>query len=305
MFATRWLCSSGDQLFVLINRNGSDVLRQPLLQVSALVGSTVIDCYSGQTITAKTSAPDFAVSVAVEVAGFACVWVGSGGSAPSSAFLTAMSELTAVPLADLSNNWTAAHTVAPPHVFTPLPIQQPAGMVLVPGGEFNFTSSGIEIEGPDGYGVDFQFPWENSTQRVHASVLLMPPLWVDEFPVTNSQWRDYITASSYVPVDDTYYLAFWHKPGFNISGDDGARPVTWVSPEEAAGPCCRCVTLRRSRPQQRTARSTAVACRAHGSGSARQADPATTPRSPGATIPLQRSLRPRRTLTQSRPPPTA
>lgn len=146
-----------------------------------------------------------------------------------------MSRLTAVPLADFNNTWTAAHTVAPAHAWTPLPSQQPAGMVLVPGGVFNFTTNGIEIEGPEGYGADFQFPWENITQRTHASVLQMPPLWVDEYPVTNSQWLDYITASSYVPTDDSYYLAFWAQPGFNVSGEDGRRPVTWVSPEEAAG----------------------------------------------------------------------
>jgi iron(II)-dependent oxidoreductase len=243
IFATRWLCGSGDQLFIVINRSGKDVLSQPLLQVSAPLGSMAIDCYSGQTIYARTSTLDFAVSVAAEAAGFACVWIGGSSSAPSSSFLASMSKLTAVPLAELSNTWTAAHTVAPAHVWTPLPIQQPAGMVLVPGGVFNFTTNGIEIEGPDDFGVDFQFPWENITQRTHASVLHMPSLWVDVFPVTNSQWQDYVTASAYAPADATYYLHFWSKPGFNISGDDGRRPVTWVSPEEAAGAHARRVTF--------------------------------------------------------------
>ena len=108
-------------------------------------------------------------------------------------------------------------------------------MILVPGGVFNFSTKGVEIEGPDDYGVDFQFPWENSTQRSHSAVLHMPPLFVDQFPVTNMQWSDYIKASSYKPADDNYYLSWWSTPGFNISGDDGYRPVTWVSPQEAAG----------------------------------------------------------------------
>jgi hypothetical protein len=146
-----------------------------------------------------------------------------------------MASLTNTPLADLSNTWVAAHTVAPPHASTPIPAQPPPGMLLVPGGVFNFTTDGIEIEGPDGYGVDFQFPWENVTQRTHTQLLQMPPLWVDEYPVTNSQWSEYMNASSYVPADDTYYLAFWSRAGFNMSGDDGYRPVTWVSPQEAAG----------------------------------------------------------------------
>lgn len=51
------------------------------------------------------------------------------------------------------------------------------------------------------------------------------------------QWSDYIKASSYKPADDNYYLSWWSTPGFNISGDDGYRPVTWVSPQEAADYC--------------------------------------------------------------------
>ena len=235
VFATRWLTSSGDQLFLIINRSGKDWPSLPLLEISAPVGSAVINCYSGETIIPSTTTTDFTAAAAAEAAGFACVWAGSGTSAPSSAFLSSMASLTNTPLADLSNTWVAAHTVAPPHASTPIPAQPPPGMLLVPGGVFNFTTDGIEIEGPDGYGVDFQFPWENVTQRTHTQLLQMPPLWVDEYPVTNSQWSEYMNASSYVPADDTYYLAFWSRAGFNMSGDDGYRPVTWVSPQEAAG----------------------------------------------------------------------
>ena len=235
VFATRWLTSSGDQLFLIINRSGKDWPSLPLLEISAPVGSAVINCYSGETIIPSTTTTDFTAAAAAEAAGFACVWAGSGTSAPSSAFLSSMASLTNTPLADLSNTWVAAHTVAPPHASTPIPAQPPPGMILVPGGVFNFTTNGIEIEGPDGYGVDFQFPWENVTQRTHTQLLQMPPLWVDEYPVTNRQWSEYMNASSYVPADDTYYLAFWSRAGFNMSGDDGYRPVTWVSPQEAAG----------------------------------------------------------------------
>lgn len=90
-----------------------------------------------------------------------------------------MSSLTRVPLALIDNTWVAQHTVSPPHQFTPIPAQPPPGMILVSGGVFNFSTKGVEIEGPDDYGVDFQFPWENSTQRSHSAVLHMPPLFVD------------------------------------------------------------------------------------------------------------------------------
>jgi hypothetical protein len=249
VFATRWLGSTGDQLFIIINRSGRDWPKQPIINVSAAIGSVVIDCYLGEEIMDWTTT-DFTVSVAVEALGFACVWIGDNNSTsrPSYSFLSSMSKLTAVPLAHLDNTWTALHTVAAPHVFTPIHTQPPPGMVLVPGGVFNFTTTGAEIEGPDHFGVDFQFPWEIITQRAHSAVLHMPPLFVDEFPVTNLQWNEYVKASSYTPADDNYYLAWWRKAGFNISGDDGLRPVTWVSPDEAAGAItafvCRASLLR-------------------------------------------------------------
>jgi iron(II)-dependent oxidoreductase len=234
VFCTRWLTPSGDQLFIIINRSGKDWPAQALLQVSAAVGSVVMDCYHGEVLMDWTTA-DFTVDVAAEALGFACVWVGNSSRTPSQDFLAAMSSLTRDPLAHMDNTWVAQHTVSPPHQFTLIHSQPPPGMILVPGGVFNFTTKGVEIEGPDDYGVDFQFPWEKVTQRTHSSILQMPPLFVDEFPVTNMQWFDYIKASSYKPVDDNYYLSWWSKPDFNISGDDGYRPVTWVSPEEAAG----------------------------------------------------------------------
>ena len=39
VFCTRWLAPSGDQLFIVINRSGKDWPAQPLLRVSAAVGS--------------------------------------------------------------------------------------------------------------------------------------------------------------------------------------------------------------------------------------------------------------------------
>ncbi len=236
IFCSRWLSPAGDQLFVVINRSGKDWPKFPILRVSAPLGSVVIDCYLGVENAGWTTA-EYNVSLAVEALGFSCVWVGSNSSSskPSDSFLSSMARLTAVPLSHLDNTWTAQHTVAAPHTFTPIPGQTPPGMIFVPGGTFNFTTKGVEIEGPDNYGVDFQFPWESVTQRVHSHVLRMPPLYVDEFPVTNAQWLEYIKASSYAPADDNYYLAWWSKEGFNVSGDDGHRPVTWVSPDEAAG----------------------------------------------------------------------
>jgi len=155
VFATRWLSSSGDQLFILINRSGKDLSSQPLLQISADSWISRHQLFSGETINPKTAAPNFAVSVSAEAAGFACVWIGSSDRSPSSVFLSSMSNLTTTPLAELSNTWVAAHTVAQAHLPTAIPRQQPPGMILVPGGVFNFTTNGIEIEGPDGYGVDF------------------------------------------------------------------------------------------------------------------------------------------------------
>lgn len=85
------------------------------------------------------------------------------------------------------------------------------GMVPVPGGAFLFSTRGVEIEGAPGLGVDIQLPWEEEPGRFFpkphsAHRLQMPPLWADQFPVTNGAYASYLAASNFTPADQEHWL---------------------------------------------------------------------------------------------------
>jgi formylglycine-generating enzyme required for sulfatase activity len=114
---------------------------------------------------------------------------------------------------------------------TPAAQTAPPGMVKVPGAEFDFKVTGIEIEGFNWEGVDFQYPWENSPRRSHQHRLTLRSFYIDKYPVTNAEFKKFMEASHYHPRDDHNFLCDW-KNGAPEPGWEN-KPVTWVSLEDA------------------------------------------------------------------------
>src|SRR5207249_742195 len=81
-------------------------------------------------------------------------------------------------------------------------VNAPAGMLRIPGGNFLFEVSGIEIEGENQIGVDVQYPWENVARRAHKSVVQIKTFHMDRYPVTNAGFREFLQATKYRPADD-------------------------------------------------------------------------------------------------------
>jgi formylglycine-generating enzyme required for sulfatase activity len=104
-------------------------------------------------------------------------------------------------------------------------------MIRIPGGEFLFAVNGIEIEGSDDIGLDVQYPWEDSARRYHEHRMQIASFYIDEYPVTNAGFKEFLDASHYHPKDDLNFLRDWK----NGSYPDGwaNKPVTWVSIEDA------------------------------------------------------------------------
>lgn len=75
---------------------------------------------------------------------------------------------------------------------TKLATASPSGMVTVPAANYSFVVKGIEIEGDDGHGVDVQFPWETKPGREHSKTLVVGPLYMDKFPVTNDDYAQFV-----------------------------------------------------------------------------------------------------------------
>jgi formylglycine-generating enzyme required for sulfatase activity len=57
------------------------------------------------------------------------------------------------------------------------------------------------------------------------------PFFIDKYPVTNAQFKQFIDATHYAPKDSINFLRDWKNGGFPQGWDN--RPVTWVSLEDA------------------------------------------------------------------------
>jgi formylglycine-generating enzyme required for sulfatase activity len=104
-------------------------------------------------------------------------------------------------------------------------------MVAIPQADFLFKVEGIEIEGANDAGVDVQYPWEDLPRRFHENRVHIHAFYLDKFPVTNEQFKQFINASHYRPKDDLNFLRDW-KDGDYPQGW-AQKPVTWVSLEDA------------------------------------------------------------------------
>jgi hypothetical protein len=104
-------------------------------------------------------------------------------------------------------------------------------MLRIPGGNFLFEVSGIEIEGDNQIGVDVQYPWENAARRAHSSKVQIKSFYMDRYPVTKAAFKAFLDAAKYRPSDDHNFLKDWKNGSF----PDGwaNKPVTWVSLEDA------------------------------------------------------------------------
>jgi formylglycine-generating enzyme required for sulfatase activity len=147
------------------------------------------------------------------------------------ALMRRMAEMTKKPLADFSHQPTILHQTIVATPSTAPAAEAPDGMVKIPGGSFDFKVLGTEIEGSASPGVDVQYPWEDSPRRFHEKVLQVAPFFIDKFPVTNAQFKQFLSATHYAPSDPINFLRDWKDSGFPQGWDN--RPVTWVSLEDA------------------------------------------------------------------------
>ena len=90
---------------------------------------------------------------------------------------------------------------------------------------------GIEIEGGNDIGVDVQYPWENMPRRFHEHKLQIKPFYIDKYPVTNQEFKQFLNASNYHPKDDLNFLRDWNNGTYPEGWTN--KPVTWVSLEDA------------------------------------------------------------------------
>ncbi|SEP21119.1 formylglycine-generating enzyme family protein [Amycolatopsis saalfeldensis] len=236
VFASKW--PGGERtLWTLVNRSGQ-AAEGNQLAVPHQAGLRYYDVYHGVELRPRVAGGTATLSFTIEAEGFGAVLAGPDSALPQGfgGFLREMRRMTAKPLSSFS---TANITV--PQKMTPIRPAvprggTPPGMVAIPAADFPFTVSGTEIEGPDGFGVDVQYPWESRPARNHSHVLSIRAFHIDRTEVTNEQYRQFLAATGYHPRDDHNFLKDWDWPAARqprYRSGWAAKPVTWVSIEDA------------------------------------------------------------------------
>ncbi len=97
-------------------------------------------------------------------------------------------------------------------------METPDGMVRIPAGPYVFQQAD-----PDGF---LQEPDHSEPQKV-----VMEEFFIDKYPVTNRQYKQFLEASTYQPEDTLNYLKNWQNGTYPEGKAD--YPVVYVSIEDA------------------------------------------------------------------------
>jgi formylglycine-generating enzyme required for sulfatase activity len=230
VFASRW--PLGDStVWTIVNRNEFD-LDGPEMEVAAEPGRRYFDLYHGVELQPERHGDRLVVSFALEAKGFGAI-LSTTHSLDDEArrLMGEMKSLTAKPLSSYSHEWTPLSQQMAASATTTPAESEPPGMVRIPGGEFLFTVRGTALEGADGIEADVQYPWENSPRNEHQHVMSVGAFWMDKYPVTNGQFKQFLDASHYHPQDDGHFLRDWRNGTYPPGWEN--KPVTWISREDA------------------------------------------------------------------------
>lgn len=229
VFASRFP-SHHDVLWTLVNRNEYDVSGTQL-SVPNSTGVHFYHLWHGKEIKPEVAGTTANLSFEVEGLGYGAVLAASEPPGWLHDLMQFMSVRSLRPLNSYSREWKAV-----PQTIVEIPITRPvasvpSGMIRIPGGQFDFRVSGIEVEGGNDPGVDVQYPWETAPRRFHQHRVHVNTFYMDRTPVTNEQFKGFLDAAHYHPKDDHNFLRSW-KNGIYPDGW-GNKPVTWVSIEDA------------------------------------------------------------------------
>ncbi len=219
----------GQTLWLLVNRSGHDATGVQL-RVPAAAGTHFYDLWHGVELPAAAVS---AISFEIERHGYGAILAVESSTLPEKvhALLPRMRERAKTRLADLSDQWKCLPQKIVDIPRTAPALKAPQDMVLVRGGEHRFKVSGVEIEGGDGPGVDFQYPWEDFPRRHHDKEMDLQRFYIDKYLVTNAQFKQFLDASGYRPKDEHNFLKDWQGGAYPRGWDH--KPVTWVSLEDA------------------------------------------------------------------------
>ncbi len=223
---------AGKSLWTVINRTDWSV-NESVMRVLHQPGRRYFDVWNGKELAPLIRDGYAELSMPLEAHGYGAVLRVDRDVSVANLDITLkrLARQAAKPLRSYSSEWQPLPQKMTPIAASPPAPSQPDGMVKIPGTVFDFQVRGIEIEGENKPGLDVQYPWEPTARRGHVRRLTIKPFYIDKYPVTNAQFKQFVSAAAYRPKDDHNFLKHW-VDGSPRSGDEN-RPVTWVSLEDA------------------------------------------------------------------------
>jgi formylglycine-generating enzyme required for sulfatase activity len=229
VFASKWP-SDTETLWTIVNRNGFATSGRQML-VPFKEGARYFDLWHGVEVHPEHEGVFSVVAFDMEDYGFGAILEETGQNPKLDAVLKTMHTLSAHPLEEFSHEWHSLPQQMVPIETTKPAATTPDGMVKIPAVNYVFRVNGIEIEGQNDDGVDFQYPWEPSARRYHDHEIHLGTFWIDKFPVTNADYKRFIDATHYHPADDHNFLKNWSNGTYREGWAN--KPVTWVSLDDA------------------------------------------------------------------------
>ena len=230
VYTSRWPLGS-DAVWTIVNRTSYDINGRQM-EVSLTAGMRYFDLYHGVELKPEANGQIAVLSFEMEANGYGAILATPNEPSDAiKALMQRMAAMTKEPLASFSHEpKILAQNIVPIRSTSPI-ADAPEGMVKIPGGPFDFTVVGMEIEGGGSVGVDVQYPWEDSPRRFHEKTMQVAPFFIDKYPVTNAQFKQFMDATDYTPKDMMNFLRDWKNGAYPVGWEN--RPVTWVSLEDA------------------------------------------------------------------------
>eukprot|EP00039_Didymoeca_costata_P029193 m.23595 g.23595 ORF g.23595 m.23595 type:complete len:1140 (+) comp7521_c0_seq1:89-3508(+) len=248
VFASKWPLNDS-VLWTLVNRGTENTTGPQLVintsSVTFVKSAHFYDLYHGVELNPEYNQDktQLTLSFDIEQGSFGYILATSNTTSTDPALanlLSTMASMTKRSLSSYNATWTWIPQQRIPVMRTTPMKTAPSGMVYIKGGAFHFKVSGIEIEGGNKQGEDVQFPWESFPQRNHDQMLSIQNFYIDQYPVTNQQYADFLARTHWQPHDSRFWLKHWIHlengtmfPASNITN----APVTYVSLADARAYC--------------------------------------------------------------------
>ena len=221
-------------VYTLVNRDSTDKIGKQV-QLSFQDDMRYFDLWHGKELVPEREGNKVFLNFRIDKNGFGAVLAAKDYMVNESffRFLDSMHSLAKTPLSALSASWHPLPQQIVKIEKTKPAAKAPKRMKFIQGTDkYLFESRGVMIEGnPLPKAVGVQHPWEAHPSRNQKHLMKIPSFYMDIYPVTNKEFKEFLDQTHYHPADEFDFLKDWEN-GMYPEGWDN-KPVTWVSLEDA------------------------------------------------------------------------